>query len=216
MMSVTSGHILCEFTQMTPAYAFEVMCCFGDGVRKLSDPSLLKERGQFRVCCVCESETSLALRTSSGDQTTSDPVDKSAHVGVNAWLVLLAAAVSPAHHADSVVGAVTLAHKRAARVPLRRQTRFFTSFISLHNHPSEKKKTWNPLFAQTWQESTPPFMLPAQNMLSSSASPYTWGALHFSWEMRRTRASSSWLEPYLSGTDRGTETPQSSTASSSR
>lgn len=149
---------------------------------------------------------------------TSDPVDESAHVGVDARLVLLAAAVSPTHHTDGVVGAVTLAHQRAARVALRRQTRvfcFFTSFLSLHYQPSEEAKN-HPLFAQTWQESTPPFMLPAQNMLSSSASPYTWGALHFSWEMRRTRASSSWLEPYLSRTDRGTETAQSSTASGSR
>lgn len=43
MKSVTSGQILCEFMQTTLAYANEVMCCFGDGVRKLSDPSLLKE-----------------------------------------------------------------------------------------------------------------------------------------------------------------------------
>ena len=56
--------------------------------------------------------------------------------------------------------------------------------------------------AQTWQESTPPFMLPAQNMLWSRVSPYTWGALHFSWEIRRTRASSSWLVPCFSETQR--------------
>lgn len=61
----------------------------------------------------------------------NDPVDKSAHVGVDARLVLLAAAVSPAHHADSVVGAVMLAHQRAARVTLQRQTRFFGFFYQL-------------------------------------------------------------------------------------
>lgn len=65
-----------------------------------------------------------------------------------------------------------------------------------------KNKQKTPASFQTWQESTPPFMLPAQNILSSSEFPYTWGALHFSWEMRTTRASSSWLEPYLSETDR--------------
>lgn len=48
-----------------------------------------------------------------------DPVNKCANVGVDAGLVLLAAAVSPAHHTDNIVGPVALAHQRAARVPLQ-------------------------------------------------------------------------------------------------
>lgn len=40
MKSVTSGHILCEFMQTTPAYASEIMCCFGDGVKKVPESAV--------------------------------------------------------------------------------------------------------------------------------------------------------------------------------
>lgn len=49
----------------------------------------------------------------------SDPVNKSFDVGVDAGLELHSAAFAPAHHADDVVGPVTLAHQRAPRVALR-------------------------------------------------------------------------------------------------
>ena len=49
----------------------------------------------------------------------SNPVNKSADIGVDTGLVLLPAAVAPAHHADDVVGPITLAHQRAARVTLQ-------------------------------------------------------------------------------------------------
>lgn len=60
MKSVTSGHIMCEFMQVTPAYADEVMCCSGDGVRKLSDPSLLKERAAKNTVSVHSSESAVS------------------------------------------------------------------------------------------------------------------------------------------------------------
>lgn len=100
---------------------------------------------------------------------------------------------------------------RCARTPEGRQSppagteRRFSSGLSPSLFYHHKKKQNHTLsLSQTWQESTPPFMLPAQNMLSSSESPYTWGALHFSWEIRTTRASSSWLVPYFSETGRET------------
>lgn len=68
----------------------------------------------------------------------SDPVNKPANVGVDAGLVLLAAAVSPAHHTDNIVGPVTLAHQRAARVPLQgRRGGFHQGSHSFYHH---KKK----------------------------------------------------------------------------
>lgn len=142
---------------------------------------------------------------SSWEQMMCDPVNKCANVGVDAGLVLLAAAVSPAHHTDNIVGPVALAHQRAARVPLQgRRGGFHQGSPPLFFYHHKKKQNHTLSLSQTWQESTPPFMLPAQNMLSSSESPYTWGALHFSWEIRTTRASSSWLVPYFSETGRET------------
>lgn len=59
-------------------------------------------------------------RTSSSSRDkTSDPVDELAHAGVDARLVLLPAAVSPAHHANDVMGPVTFTHQRATRVALQ-------------------------------------------------------------------------------------------------
>lgn len=58
--------------------------------------------------------------TSSSDQTTGNPVHKSAHIGVDARFVLLSAAVSPAHHPHDVVRSVTLAHQGAPGVALQR------------------------------------------------------------------------------------------------
>lgn len=49
----------------------------------------------------------------------SDPVNKSADVGVDTGLVLLPAAVAPAYHSDDVVGPIALAHQGAARVTLQ-------------------------------------------------------------------------------------------------
>lgn len=49
----------------------------------------------------------------------SDPVNKSADVGVDTGLVLLPAAVAPAHHANDVVGPIALTHQGAPRVTLQ-------------------------------------------------------------------------------------------------
>lgn len=77
--------------------------------------------GHYRVsgrACLYVAYT-LWPHASSWEQMMCDPVNKCANVGVDAGLVLLAAAVSPAHHTDNIVGPVALAHQRAARVPLQ-------------------------------------------------------------------------------------------------
>lgn len=47
-----------------------------------------------------------------------DPAGEGVDVGVDARLVLLAAAVAPAHHAGDVEGSIVLAHQRSTRVAL--------------------------------------------------------------------------------------------------
>lgn len=59
-----------------------------------------------------------------------DPVHKSADAGVDAGLVLLAAAVAPAHHTDNIVGPVTLTHQGPPGVTLQGQRGGF-SFLCL-------------------------------------------------------------------------------------
>lgn len=56
-----------------------------------------------------------------------NPADESPDVGVDTWLVLLAAAVAPAHHSNNVVSPVPLAHQRPARVTLQGQRKSFTA-----------------------------------------------------------------------------------------
>lgn len=97
-------------------YADDVMCFFRDGIRDRFTNGQQIQQDRSKFACL------LALKTSSRDQMTGDPVHKSAHVGVDAGLVLLAATVSPAHHSYNVVGPIALAHQRASRVALRRDT----------------------------------------------------------------------------------------------
>lgn len=52
---------------------------------------------------------------------TGDPVHKSADIGVDTRLVLLAAAVAPAHHTNNIVGPITVTHQRSTGVTLHRE-----------------------------------------------------------------------------------------------
>lgn len=68
-----------------------------------------------------DTQSALWPHASSWEQMVSDPVNESADVGVDTRLVLLAAAVAPAHHPNNIMGPVTLAHQRASRVTLQGQ-----------------------------------------------------------------------------------------------
>lgn len=119
------------------SYADDVMCFFRDGERSVYEMCSRYSRTvwSLRVCWTSE--------TSSRDQTTGDPVHKSAHVGVDARLVLLSATVSPAHHPYNVLGLITLAHQRASRVALRRD-----KAGGYHQGATRRKKkqtNWNPV-----------------------------------------------------------------------
>lgn len=98
-----------------------------------------------------------------------DPVNKSADVSVDTRLVLLAAAVAPAHNTNNIVGAIMLTHQRAAGVALQGTERRISYCHDEHCQKEYLNKRSQQ--SQTWQESTPPPMLPAQNMLSSRESP---------------------------------------------
>jgi len=74
---------------------------------------------------------------------TSDPGNKSADVGVNSGLVLLAAAVAPTHNTDDIVGPVTLTHQRAPGVPLQGRRGGVTSGIQLQECIIEIHEEWH-------------------------------------------------------------------------